>query len=176
MQALTLVKVNIMIKYALLLLGTSICCQAQDIPNRLIDFSQFQQNVTDVAKIRQKNRINEAQFIALAQQADTVILDARSERMFGRLHVKGAVNLSFPDFTEQELARIIPSKTTKVLIYCNNNFINAPSSFPAKTPAASLNLHTYTALHSYGYQNVYELGPLLDIERTAIALTGSERP
>lgn len=165
-----------MIKYALLLLGTSLCCQAQEIPNRLIDYGQFQQNVFDVAKVRRQNRISETQFIKLAQQADTVILDARSEKMFARLHVKGAVNLSFPDFTEQELARIIPSKTTKVLIYCNNNFINAPTSFPAKTPAASLNLHTYTALHSYGYQNVYELGPLLDIAHTAIPLTGSERP
>ena len=165
-----------MSRYLLLLLGVSLCSQARDIPNRLIDFGQFQQNVSDVANIRRQHRISEAQFIALAQQSDTVILDARSERMFGRLHVKGAVNLSFPDFTEQELARIIPSKTTTVLIYCNNNFINSPSSFPAKAPAASLNLHTYTALHSYGYQNIYELGPLLDITATTIELAGSELP
>lgn len=164
-----------MLKFVALMLGVSISCQAQDIPNRLIDFGLYQKNVSDVAKIRRQHRISEMRFVELAQQADTIILDARSARMFARLHVKGAVNLSFPDFTEQELARLIPSKNTTVLIYCNNNFMNAPSSFPAKTPAASLNLHTYTALHSYGYTNVYELGPLLDINNTAIELAGSER-
>ena len=37
---------------------------------------------------------------ALAQQPGTVVLDARSERMFNRLHIDGAVNLRFPDFTD----------------------------------------------------------------------------
>ncbi|MBU1311183.1 MAG: rhodanese-like domain-containing protein [Gammaproteobacteria bacterium] len=151
-------------------------CQAQDIPNRLIDYALFAQNVSEVATLRRQHRISETQFIAMAQQQDVVILDARSERMFNRLHVKGAVNLSFPDFTEQELAKIIPSKNTTILIYCNNNFNNAPSSFPVKTPAASLNVHTYTALHSYGYQNIHELGPSLDVTTTAIELVGTEHP
>ena len=118
--------------------------------------------------------LSEVSTVAGTDQPDTVILDARSERMFNRLHIDGAVNLSFPDFTEQELAKIIPTKDSKVLIYCNNNFTNAPASFPAKTPAASLNLHTYNALHSYGYTQIYELGPLLDASATAITLVGTE--
>lgn len=165
-----------MFRLLLLLLTAAMSCHAQDMPNRLIDYALFAQNVSEVSKLRRQHRISEAQFIAMAQQQDVVILDARSERMFNRLHVKGAVNLSFPDFTEQELAKIIPSKNTTILIYCNNNFNNAPSSFPAKTPAASLNVHTYTALYSYGYQNIHELGPLLDVTTTAIDLVGTERP
>ena len=39
---------------------------------------------------------------------------------------------------------------------------NAPRAFPTKRADASLNLSTYIALYSYGYRNVYELGPLLD--------------
>ena len=57
---------------------------------------------------------------------------------------------------------MIPDKTTRVLIYCNNNFRDAEGPFPSKLPVASLNLSTYISLYSYGYRNVYELGPLLD--------------
>lgn len=146
----------------------------RDIPNALIDYPLFQNNVNHVATLRRDHRITEQQFLALAAKPGTVVLDARSARMFARLHVTGAVNLSFPDFTEQELANIIPDKASTILIYCNNNFRNAPNSFPAKTPAASLNVHTFTALHSYGYHNVYELGPLLDVNTTAIALVGTD--
>jgi hypothetical protein len=40
--------------------------------------------------------------------------------------------------------------------------------FPAKLPNASLNLSTYIALYNYGYRNVYELGPLIDIKTSAL--------
>jgi hypothetical protein len=33
---------------------------------------------------------------------------------------------------------------------------------------ASLNLSTYIALYTYGYRNIYELGPLLDINATRL--------
>jgi hypothetical protein len=31
-----------------------------------------------------------------------------------------------------------------------------------------LNISTYIALYSYGYRNVYELGPLLDINKSKL--------
>ena len=65
--------------------------------------------------------------------------DARSERKYGELHVKGAINLSFPDIAVASLARTIPDKGTRILIYCNNNFANAEGPFPSKLPSASLN-------------------------------------
>ncbi len=49
-----------------------------------------------------------------------------------------------------------------MLIYCNNNFHEAPKPFPSKIPTASLNLSTYISLYTYGYRNIYELGPQLD--------------
>jgi hypothetical protein len=52
---------------------------------------------------------------------------------------------------------------TRILIYCNNNFRNAPGPFPSKLPSASLNLSTYIALYNYGYRNLYELAPLVDL-------------
>jgi hypothetical protein len=88
--------------------------------------------------------------------------------------VKGAKNLSLPDFTEEELAKVIPSKSTRILIYCNNNFLNEPKAFPSKNLSASLNVHTMNVLHAYGYTNVYELGPLIDIRKTSIPFERSQ--
>jgi hypothetical protein len=148
---------------------------AADIPNRLIDYDTFASNVSLVGSLREDRRVSEKQFIRMAAQPSTVILDARSSEKFALLHIKGARNLSLPDITEEELARIIPSKSTRILIYCNNNFLNEQRAFPSKLPAASLNIHTINVLYAYGYQNVYELGPLIDIRNTGISFEGTSR-
>ena len=63
---------------------------------------------------------------------------------------------------------MFPDKNQRILIYCNNNFVGAKEAFPIKAPTASLNLSTYISLYSYGYRNVYELGPLLDIKTSKL--------
>ncbi len=146
---------------------------AEDIPNRLIDYKAFEDQVAVVGKIRKQRRITEKGFIQMAAKRSTVILDARSTEGFNLLHVKGATHLGLPDFTAEELARIIPSKDTRILIYCNNNFLNEPMAFATKAAPASLNLHTFNALYSYGYRNVYELGPLIDVSKAKIEFEGS---
>jgi hypothetical protein len=67
---------------------------------------------------------------------------------------------------------VIPAKDTKVLIYCNNNFENERANFRSKAPAVSLNIQTFINLHAYGYTNVYELAPLLDVKTTKIPFEG----
>ena len=101
------------------------------------------------------------------------MLDARSKEKFDELHVEGALHLSFPDIAIDTLAALLPDKNVRILISCNNNFRGAEGPFPSKLPSASLNLPTYIALYDYGYRNVYELGPLIDIETTAIAFARS---
>ena len=149
---------------------------AQPIPNALIDYASFEQNVIRVGALREQRRVTETQFMSMARDADTIVLDARSSEKFAMLHVKGARNLSLPDITEDELARVIASKSTRVLIYCNNNFLNAPEAFPTKRLEASLNIYTFNVLYSYGYTNVYELGPLLDIRKSRLTFEGSSPP
>lgn len=148
--------------------------QAQGIPNRLIDYDTFASQVSAVGQWRETRRITEEEFIRLSREPATVILDARSADKYGQLHVKNAKNLSLPDFTAEELARILPDKSTRILIYCNNNFLNAPGAFPSKAPSASLNIYTINVLHSYGYTNVYELGPLIDIQKAKIEFEGQQ--
>lgn len=146
---------------------------AEDIPNPLIDYQKFNQIVTDSAEEREQHRLTEAQFLKAMTEKKVVLLDARSSARYIERHIKGAVNLPFTDFTAETLAAIIPAKDTKVLIYCNNNFLGDLIAFASKSPAASLNLSTYTSLKAYGYTNIFELGPLLDVTTTSIPFTGS---
>ena len=104
----------------------------------------------------------------MSREPDTIVLDARSREKYDELHVTGAVSLSFSDIAVESLARTIPDKNTRILIYCNNNFANAAQPFPSKMPSASLNISTYIALYNYGYHNVYELGPLIELSKSKL--------
>lgn len=138
--------------------------QRVELTNPAIDMDGFLKVSLEAARHRASRRLTEEQFLRMAAEPGTIVLDARSQARYDELHVKGAINLSFPDITIESLARVIPDKTTRVLIYCNNNFANAESPFPSKLPTASLNLSTYVSLYDYGYRNVYELGPLVDLK------------
>ncbi|WDI45016.1 rhodanese-like domain-containing protein [Bremerella sp. P1] len=141
--------------------------------NPQIDYQGFLKQVQEVAKVREKRRISEDEFLRMMDDPETVVLDARSKRMYDLLHVKGAVHISLPDMTAEDLAKLIPEKDTQVVIYCNNNFKNEPMAFAPKAPVASLNLNTYNTLYSYGYRNIYELKPLLDRHNTKIPFGGT---
>lgn len=130
--------------------------------NPAIDMKEFLRVSSEAAKHRETRRLSEADFIRMSQEPRTVVLDARSREKYDLLHIKGAINLSFPDITVESLQRVLPDKSTRILIYCNNNFINAEAPFPTKLPAAALNLSTYITLYNYGYRNIYELAPQID--------------
>ncbi len=144
------------------------------IVNPLIRYDQFAANVVEVGALRERRRLTEQEFLKEMRDPAAVLLDARSGPMFALRHLQGAVNLSLPDFTEAALRKIIPSKAAKILIYCNNNFTGSPVAMAAKRAPASLNVHTMVTLHSYGYQNVFELGPLLDVRSTLLPMAGKE--
>ena len=146
----------------------------EQIPNRLIDYKEFQKIVAASASERESHRLTEPQFIEAMTDEKTVVLDARSASKYELRHIHGAVSLPFTDFTAETLAKVFPAKDTKILIYCNNNFEGSPVSFASKAPSASLNISTYTSLRSYGYTNIFELGPLLDVHTTSIPFEGTE--
>jgi len=161
-------------KYRLFLLTLTILCvtpaNAQNksrIANPAIDMEGYLRVSAEAAKHREARRLSEEDFIR-SGELGTVILDARSKQKFDALHIRGAINLSFPDIAVESLRRTFPDKNTRILIYCNNNFQGAEEAFPTKIETASLNLSTYIALYSYGYMNVYELGPLLDVKTSKL--------
>lgn len=131
-------------------------------PNPAIDMEGYLRVSVEAAKHRETHRLTEDDFIRMSREPGVVVLDARSKQKYDLLHIRDAINLSFPDITIESLKRVLPDKSTRILIYCNNNFKNEEEAFPSKAPRASLNISTYIALYSYGYRNVYELAPILD--------------
>src|SRR5688500_1207732 len=141
--------------------------------NPAIDMPGFLRVSLEAAQARETRRVSEAGFIRMSREPNTIILDARSRERFDELHIKGAINLSFPDIAVDSLKAAIPDKSTRILIYCNNNFSGALGPFPTKLPPASLNLSTYVALYTYGYRNIYELGPLIEIKASKLKFASS---
>jgi phage shock protein E len=144
-----------------------------EVNNPAIDMEGYLQVSKEAATYREPRRLSEDGFIAKSIEPKTIILDARSRERFDELHIKGAINLSFPDIAITSLEELIPDKNTAILIYCNNNFNGQLTAFPTKLPTASLNLATYIALYNYGYRNIYELAPLLDVKTTKLELVSS---
>ncbi|HKS23619.1 MAG TPA: rhodanese-like domain-containing protein [Thermoanaerobaculia bacterium] len=148
-----------------------------EIPNPNIDMPGYLRVAHEAAEHRTTlRRVSEEEFLRLSCEPGAVILDARSSEKYRELHVQGAVNLSFPDITAASLHEVIPDPNAPVLIYCNNNFTGAERAFPGKAATASLNLSTFIALYNYGYRNVYELGPLVDIAKSKLPFEGRETP
>ena len=136
--------------------------------NPAIDMEGYLRISREAAQHRATRRVSEEEFMRLAGEPNTIVLDARSREKYDELHVKGAVSLAFSDIAVESLAQTIPDKNTRILIYCNNNFAGAPQPFPTKMASASLNISTYIALYNYGYRNVYELAPLIELSKSKL--------
>jgi phage shock protein E len=149
---------------------------SQVAANPAIDVASYLRVSRQALERRETHRLTERDFIRMSREPGTVVLDARSREKFDLLHVRGAINLSFPDIAVGSLEDALPDKDVRILIYCNNNFRNAEDPFPSKLPSASLNISTYIALYDYGYRNVYELGPQLDIDQSALEFESSQPP
>jgi hypothetical protein len=149
---------------------------SQAIVNPAIDAAAYLRVAGEAFEHRSRHRLSEAEFIRMSREPGTVVLDARSKAKYDELHVEGAIHLSYPDIAIESLATMLPDRSVRILIYCNNNFRGAEGPFPSKLPSASLNLATYAALYDYGYRNVYELGPLIDFNKTGIVFATSAPP
>lgn len=143
------------------------------INNPAIDMKGYLAVAAEAAQHRESRRLTEDEFIQMSRQLGTIIYDARSQEKYNQLHIKDAINLSFPDITVDSLQATFPDKNARILIYCNNNFVGEQRAFPTKIMTASLNLSTYIALYSYGYRNIYELGPLLDVKTSKLEFEGT---
>ena len=143
--------------------------------NPKIDFKEFIKNAQLAEEHRNQRRLTEQGFIDKSKEKGVIILDARSMDKYDLLHIKGAVNLPFSDIATASLNRFFPDKETTILIYCNNNFKGNEIAFASKSAPASLNISTYISLYTYGYRNIYELGPLLDVNKTKLELVSSPK-
>lgn len=150
-----------------------------------VDYDAYEKLVGEVKEHRKARLVNLQTFQKMAKEEKTIVLDTRSDAMYASKHVKGAIHLNFADFTQTNLARIIPSTDYKILIYCNNNFDNDEINFASKAYVPkvtnnkekaltlALNIPTYINLYGYGYKNVYELNELISVYSNMVEFEGT---
>lgn len=144
-------------------IGIGLAASAQEAPGSPeIDFAGFMDVSSEVFVFREDRLLSLDEFNQMADAQDTIILDARSRHAFQLGHIEGAVNLPFSEFTDGKLAEVLPSKDTRILIYCNNNFTDDAEPIPLKRISMALNIPTFINLYGYGYENIYELGILTE--------------
>lgn len=170
--------------------------QESKYPKAKVSFEDFKELVDLVEPIRAQRLINFDTFIKMSKEPGTIILDSRSEFRYDRIHLKGAKHLSFSDFNQASLAKVIPNSQTRVLIYCNNNYEGNQVDFTSKlvkipsfadSPRMSrellvqlkprmmaLNVPTFINLFGYGYTNVYELDELVNVNDPRAVFEGSD--
>lgn len=179
---------------AILLFSSVVIAQENSYPKAKVSFNDFKNLVAEVESHREKRLIDLDTFLKMSKEQSVIILDSRSTFRYKRIHVKGAKHLSFTDYTQNNLAEVIPSFETIILIYCNNNFDGNQTDFASKValPVTSsgdiitaqfnsqekplmmaLNIPTYINLYGYGYHNVYELNELVDVNDPRINFEGS---
>ena len=141
--------------------------------NPQIDYPGFQRLASQVRPHRDAHLVDFAAFSAMADRPGALILDARSESAFREGHIAGAVNLPLPDFTAEDLRRVIGRRDRTILIYCNNNFSNNRRPVVTKAVQLALNIQTYIQLYGYGYRNVYELNEVIDFNDPGVPWVGA---
>lgn len=139
-----------------------------------VDYKGFSEMTKEVQDHRAKRLVKLAAFKRMAGEANTIILDTRSERNYTGRHIKGAVHLNFSEFSAEKLAKMIPDKNTRILIYCNNNFKDDPQTMILKSAPLALNIPTFINLYGYGYKNVYELSDYLSVNDPRVEFEGSQ--
>ncbi len=176
---------HIFISFSILLISNVVFSQTLS-KNPKIDFDSYLELAKKVQKIRRTHLLTIDEFQKFSEEKNTIILDTRSKEMFDRKHIKGAIHLNFSDFTQENLSTLIQNNTTRILIYCNNNFENDEINFASKAyvpPTVkstkkpitlALNIPTFINLIGYGYENVYELNDLIDVYSNKIEFEGTE--
>ena len=111
-----------------------------------IDFVGFLEVSQEVLEVRPERLLAVEDFLALAAEPDTLLLDTRSREAYEAKHLAGAVHLNFSDLTEETLTEIVGPRDRTVLIYCNNNFSDDVRPFVKKKAEAALNIPTFVSL------------------------------
>jgi len=142
--------------------ATPLAAAPPPLPNPQIDYTGYRALIAEVQPYRAARLLDWDAFTAAAAEPDVLILDARSAEQFAAGHIRGAVNVPLPEFSDERLAEAIGRFDRPILIYCNNNFRNDRPPVMLKTGRLALNLSTFTHLYGYGYRNVRELNDVMD--------------
>ena len=82
-----------------------------------------------------------------SESENTVLLDVRRIDEYNAGHIPGSILLTNETITQESAEKILPSKTAKIFVYCRSGRRSKEAS---------------QKLASYGYENVIEIGGIMD--------------
>ena len=82
-----------------------------------------------------------------SESENAVLLDVRRIDEYNAGHIPGSILLTNETITQENAKKILPSKTAKIFVYCRSGRRSKEAS---------------QKLASYGYENVIEIGGILD--------------
>ena len=96
-------KSSIVAVSVMILVATAGFAQGTNYPKAKVSFDDFKGLVAKVETHRASRLIDLNTFIKMSREPGVIMLDSRSTFRFERIHVKGARNLAFTDFTQTNL-------------------------------------------------------------------------
>ena len=85
-KLLMFIRIELLLLAIIPLLAVSL--RAETPANPAIDYAGFAKLTMELQPVREKNRVSEEEFIRMAAEPGTIILDARTKRHFEHIHVK----------------------------------------------------------------------------------------
>ncbi|MBK8651156.1 MAG: rhodanese-like domain-containing protein [Elusimicrobia bacterium] len=125
-------KITTAMAFVVLVLSQTAMGRDKMFPKAKVSFEDFKTIVAEVEPHRARRLVDFDTFLTMSKKPGVIVLDTRSTFRYDRIHLKGAKHLSFTDFTQDNLAKVIPSFDTPLLIYCNNNFEGNEVDFASK--------------------------------------------
>lgn len=104
------------------------------------------------------------------QEKSVILVDVRNKEEYEEQHIRGAIHIAATDLTDEVLARAIPSKDARIVLYCNNNL--------HMSRRISLTTMAYPAFRQLGYNRVLVMQePHSGLKpETILPLEGVRRP
>lgn len=136
---------------------------AEDI-GEPIGREEYLRRAIEIQFSQKQRTIGLTPFLDITQNSKPVILDIRGKEAYECSHIEGAININVSDITTRSLAKIIPSKETEVIIYCDMSFWTEEMWMSRRVALFDL---TYPLIHVLGYENLYSLrlqNPIEDMD------------
>lgn len=111
----------------------------------------------EIEKVRASRQLDYPTAERMLREKNTILIDARGDMEFKRLHLKGAMHLSYADMTFDKLAQVIPDKNTRVILYCDKGILIR------NTRMFALSGHAFVDMTLSGYKNLYEIRQVNEI-------------
>ncbi len=101
-------------------------------------------------------------------EGSVVLVDLRSPDEYAASHIKGAKNIPATELTDETLAKVIPFKTSRVVLYCSNNF--------QLSRKVALTTMAYPVFKQLGYLNTLVLASSFSNDIAPLVLEGLQHP